>query len=155
MINKNTAKGFTLIELLVSIVIFSIVIVGTLSVFITATKYSADPMIIHQGIAIAESYLEEIATKDFPSGTCPTPSGGRSTYANICNYYSFAPAAPADQMGNTIAALSRYTVAVNIDRTTAQLGTLTAAANQVVRIDVTISHPNITTMTFSTYRTNY
>jgi len=155
MIDKKSCAGFTLIELIVSIVLLSIVITGTLSVFITAMKSSADPMIIHQGIAIAESYLEEMMSKDFPSGTCPTPSGGRSTYANICNYYGFATAAPTDQMGNAIAALSRYTVAVNVDHTTAQLGTLTSGANQVVRVDVTVSHPNMSAMTFSVYRTNY
>ena len=117
-------------------------------------RHSADPAITQQAIAIGESYLQEVIGKDFPVTPCPTPTGGRSTYANICQYYNLAPGVPTDETGTVIPALSRYKVTVNIDRTAAQLGSLTAGT-QVVRIDVTVSHTGMQTMTFSAYRTNY
>jgi MSHA pilin protein MshD len=134
--------------------IISIAVMGVLMAINVSIRHSADPAITQQAIAIAESYLQEIAAKDFPTVPCPTPTGGRSTYANICNYYNLAAGAPTDETGTLIPALSSYNVVVNIDRSAAVLGSLTAGT-QVVRIDVTVSHTGMQTMTFSAYRTNY
>jgi MSHA pilin protein MshD len=151
---KIPPGGFTFVELIISILIISVSVIGILMAMNVSIRYSGDPAISEQAIAIAESYLQEISEKSFPIIPCPTPTGGRGTYTNICNYYSFPTAAPADQTGAAIPALSNYTVAVNIDTTAAQLGTLTTGT-QVVRIDVTVSHNAMPTMTFSAYRTNY
>ena len=151
---KGGQGGFTLVELIVSVLIISVAVMGVLMAINVTIRHSADPAITQQAIAIAESYLQEISGKDFPILPCPAPSGGRGTYTNICNYYSLASGAPTDQTGTVIPALSSYTVAVNVDRTAAVLGSLTAGT-QVVRIDVSVSHSSMQTMTFSAYRTNY
>jgi len=149
---KNIA-GVTLIELVASITIISIALLGTLVAVNTAGLYSGDPMISYQSVAIAEAYLSEIATKSFPPvGSCPS-AASRSVYTNICNY-SGLNQVPTDQTGTAISGLGTYTVQVTVDSAAAVLGSLTAGT-QAVRVDVTVSHPVMDTMTFSLYRTNY
>lgn len=153
-------QGFTLIELILSMVIISIALIGTLLAINTTTRFSADPMLFHQAAAIAESYLDEIASKDFPTTLpcrSPEPMGGRANYASICDYKFIAAAgeAPVDQLGNAVSGLERYRVQIGINDTNATLQSLTAAASQVVRIDVTVSHPNMPTTLYSVYRTHY
>ena len=58
-------SGTTLIELITAIVIISIVVVGLLSLVSSLTSTSADPMITQQANAIAQSYLDEITSKEF------------------------------------------------------------------------------------------
>lgn len=57
-INENSNKGFTLVELLVAIVILSLVIVPTLSVFVTATKANSKARVELQATITADSVLE-------------------------------------------------------------------------------------------------
>lgn len=158
--NVNSDAGFTLVELVISMVIIGVALAGTLTAINMVTRYSADPMILQQSAAIAESYLAEIASKAFPpalpcSGT--EPAGGRVNYATVCDY-KFIPVSgqvPTDQMGNPVAGLSRYTVRVTIDDGAATLQGLTATAGQVIRADVIVSHPQLGSTTYSVYRTNY
>jgi MSHA pilin protein MshD len=153
-------QGFTLIELILSMVIISVALTGTLMAINTTTRFSADPMIVHQAAAIAESYLDEISSKSFPS-TLPcssaVPSGGRVNYASICDYKFIAAGGevPTDQLGNSVSGLGKYKVQVNIDDSTAHFQSLTAAASQILRIEVIVSNPNMPTTTYSVYRTNY
>lgn len=152
--------GFTLIELVISIVIISIALTGILIVINTVVRNSGNSMVLQQAVAIADSYLAEIASKSFPSSlpcSGAAPSGGRANYATVCDY-KFIPTGgqvPTDQMGNPVAGLSNYTVQVNVDDTAATLQGLTAAAGQVIRADVIVSNSQIGTLTFSVYRTNY
>ncbi len=147
------SKGFSLIELVLSMTIISIAILGTLLAINTAAMYSADPMATYQGISIAESYLAEIMTKDFPITPCP--AGTRSTYTNVCNYNGLNEQ-PTDQTGTAIPGLSGFTVQVNVDSATASLGSPSlTSGTQVVRINVTVSHLAMTPMTFTAYRTSY
>jgi MSHA pilin protein MshD len=154
-LDKN--NGFTLIELVISMTIISIAILGTLLAINTATLFSGDPLITTQATAIAESYLEEIVGKSFPTPAvatvCPTTGLTRANFTEVCNYNGLNQV-PTDQNGNTLAGLSGYTVQVAVDRQTATLGAL-ASGTQVVRIDVTVSHALMTGMKFSVYRTNY
>ncbi|HXH54483.1 MAG TPA: type II secretion system protein [Gammaproteobacteria bacterium] len=157
-LDKNS--GFTLVELVISMTIISIAILGTLLAINTATRFSGDPLISTQAIAIAESYIEEILGKNFQSPTvpaaaaaCPSTVLTRANFNDICNYNGLNQA-PTDQNGNAIPELSGYTVQVAVDRQTAALGAL-VSGTQVVRIDVTVSHTSMTGMTFSVYRTNY
>ncbi len=148
---KIHQHAFTLIELVISMTIIAIAIIGVMLAINTAELYSGDTLIKQQAASIAEAYLEEILGKNFPSGACP--SGTRSTWTNICNYNGLSQA-PTDQDGNAIAALAAYTVTVNVDSSTAVLGGLTAGI-QVVRVDVNVSHRNMSAMTYSVYATNY
>lgn len=150
---KKEMVGFTLIELVISITLISIAVLGVLLAVNTAAVYSSDPLLNYQAVGIAEAYLSEIGTKNFPpTGSCPAASS-RSTYTNICQYNGLNQV-PTDQTGSAIAGLGSYTVQVNVDSTTAALGSL-VAGTQVVRVDVTVSHAMMDTMTFSLYRTNY
>lgn len=148
--------GYTLIELVISLAIIAIAVLGTLLAINTAGLFSGNPSINYQAIAIAESYLEEISQKSFPPipiTNCPAAT--RANFTNVCNYNGLSEA-PHDQTGNAIPALAAYTVNVLVDTSTAQLGSPSlTAGTQVVRIDVTVSHNQMPTMTFSTYRTNY
>ena len=65
--------GTTLIEVVIAIVIISIAVSAVLMALTMTVGYSADPMIRHQAVAIAEAYLEEITLKAFvdPDGDVP------------------------------------------------------------------------------------
>lgn len=146
-------KGFTLIELVMSITIIGIAVIGTLVAIQTANRFSGDPLLIQQSISIAEAYLEEIVSKQFTTGACP--GGTRPNFTAICQYNGLNQA-PTDQLGNPYSTLSAYNVTVTVDSTTASLGSPSLTpGTQVVRIDVTVTHPLMPSMTFSVYRTNY
>lgn len=154
------SRGSTLIELVASIVIISTALMGTLISINTASIYSANPLLIQQATAIASSYLDEIASKLFVNGSCPAPSGGlissasgRASATHLCQYNGLSQA-PTDQNGTLVSGLGAYTVTVTINFSTANLGTLTTAA-KVNRIDVTVTHPNMSAVLLSAYRTNY
>lgn len=155
-IHPNKSTGYTLVELVMSLAIIAIAVLGTILAINTAGRFSGNPSVNYQAIAIAESYLEEIAQKNFPPTPITNcPAATRANFTNVCNYNGLSET-PHDQNGNAIAALSGYTVNVVVDSTTAQLGSPTlVAGTQVVRIDVTVSHNQMPNMTFSTYRTNY
>jgi MSHA pilin protein MshD len=169
--------GATLIELVVSIVVISIGLVGILLVMNRNTSMSADPMIQHQAVAIAEAYLEEIMLKDFcdpdnvnpcqplnAPGTancivCPAAEGSRASYDNVCDYNGPAGTGlvdngARDQTDTAIAGLSAYTVRTNVF-TNDTLGALTGANCQVLRVDVAVTGPGGTGYTLSGYRTNF
>lgn len=68
MYNKprlRTQTGLTLIELVVFMVIIGVGLAGILNVLNFTLKNSANPIIVKQQIAIAESLLEEIESKPF------------------------------------------------------------------------------------------
>jgi len=65
--------GVNLIELLISIVVIAIACTGVLLVFGQTVRFSADPMIQTQALAIAEAYLDEILARPLND-----PSGGES-----------------------------------------------------------------------------
>ncbi len=143
--------GFTLVELIISMVIISIALGGTLMTVNNAIFFSADPLVSQQSLAIGESYLEEILKKKFPKTPCP--GGQRKNFRNICSYDGISQA-PTDQNGDPIAELSAYTVSVSVDTSGAILNDLNSS-NEVARVDVTVSHPGLASMTFSGYRTNH
>lgn len=105
------ARGFTLVELIMGIIVISIAVAGVLLAMRTTVAKSVDPMIAHQGIAIAEAYLEEVLTKNFTgmSPVCTT----RATY-NSASCYDGLSQAPTDSAGNAIPTLASYTVTINV-----------------------------------------
>lgn len=150
----QATSGFTLIEMVISMLIVSIALLGVTVVLRTVIFHSADPMITQQAIAIGDSYLEEISGKAFPTTTpCPAPVGVRSTYSNVCDYNGLSQV-PTNELGNAIAGLGAYNVAVTVDTSTSGLSGLTAGT-QIVRVDVTVSRANMPTQTYSVYRANY
>ncbi len=140
--------GATLIELIITIVLISIALSGILSVVNITTKHSAVPIIQHQAIAIAESYLEEIVLLPItdPNGT--NAGETRATYDNIDDYNGLNNSGVLDQSGNAISGLENYTVSVTIaDKT---ISNITMKA-----ITVSVSLPSITTINLVGYRASY
>ena len=138
--------GVTLIELVISIVIISIAMVGILKVMEITTARSADPMIQHQAVAVAEAYMEEILTKSY--AVLPQ-SGTRANFDDVRDYSGLSNSPPQDQFGAPIASLAGYTVAVTV--------TGPAALNGVnaLQVDVRVTHSNLVDFTLTGYRTNY
>lgn len=58
-------RGLTLIELIVFIVIVGVALAGVLTVLNHTTRYSADPLVRKQALAIAEALLEEVMLQPF------------------------------------------------------------------------------------------
>ncbi|MDB6096898.1 MAG: mshD [Francisellaceae bacterium] len=148
--HHTNIKAFTLIELVMAIVIIGVSVTGVLMAITNTTKFSSDPLISRQGIAIAESYLEEIMNQSYPTSLpCPAPNAnGRSAYTNVCDYKGLSNTGTIDQTGAAIPGLGSYSVTVNID-------TSTASTLNALRIDVTVSHSFMTTVTLSGYKGNY
>jgi MSHA pilin protein MshD len=147
---NNAAKqtGATLIELILSIVIISTALAGILGLINLTVLHSADPLVQHQAIAIAESYLEEITALPVvdPNGT--NTGETRVNFDNIDDYDGLNDVGARDQDNNVITNLGNYTVDVNI-------------ADQVISgvtmkaITVSVSRTSVATIIITGYRATY
>ncbi|GAB4512109.1 MAG: hypothetical protein Tsb0026_15810 [Sulfuricaulis sp.] len=144
------ARGVSLVELVVAIVIIGVAVSGVLVVFLRNTSASADPLIAHQAIAIAEAYLEEALTRNFtdPDGT--NVGETRLTYDNVTDY-NFTDNGARDQNGSLINGLGGYTVQM---QAAAEALTVITASN-AIRVQVTVTPPSGGSVIISGYRTNY
>lgn len=147
--NERHQTGMTFIELIISMVIIGIAVSGVLSVMNLTTARSADPMIQHQAIAIAEAYLEEILTRryDDPASECAAHGGDRSLFCVVDDYDGLSEA-PTNQFGVAISGLGNYTVSVTVVDEA-----LSGIASK--RIDVAVSHPSGMGASLSGYRAGY
>ncbi|MDK2847483.1 MAG: pilin protein MshD [Desulfuromonadales bacterium] len=141
-------RGFTLIELVISMVVVSIALVGVLMVMNYTVRHSADPMLQHQAVAIAESYLEEILLRSYadPDGT--DGEADRNLLDDVDDYDGWTDVGARDQEGTAISGLESYTVSVSVSDTVLN----TVACKKVT---VTVGHPTGINLTLSGYRTNY
>lgn len=107
-------RGINLIELLISIVIISIACTGVLLVFAQTVRYSADPMIQTQALAVAEAYLDEILARPVadPDGT--NFSETRATFDNVTDYDGLSNNPPQNQGGTALPDLAGYQVDVKV-----------------------------------------
>ena len=156
---RHRYRGFTLIELIIFIVIVGVGLAGVLSVYTTAVKSSADPMVRKQAMAIAESLLEEIVLKEFkdPDGgtngvsTCTLASGSnRGLWNDVCDYNTYSSTGITDMQGNNVASLSAYKVLPAVEVTTVTLSGVTFK-----RIVVTVTDTQSNTISLTGYRGDY
>lgn len=105
-------RGLTLVELIVSMVIISIALGGVLMVMNFTTSHSADPMIQHQAVAIAEAYMEEIVLQPYNNPTGGYSGTTRSLFDDIGDYDGLNDVGATNQNGDAIAGLENYTVSV-------------------------------------------
>ncbi|MFW5426916.1 MAG: prepilin-type N-terminal cleavage/methylation domain-containing protein [Methylophagaceae bacterium] len=140
--------GATLVELIITIVIISFALSGILSVVNITTKHSAEPIIQHQAIAIAESYLEEILLLPItdPNGT--NAGETRATFDNIDDYDGLSNSGAVDQAGGTILGLENYNISVSIADSTVSGVTMKT-------VTVSVVFPSITTINLVGYRASY
>jgi len=155
--------GLTLIELIVVMIVISVALVGVMSVINYTTRHSADPVLRHQAIAIAEAYMEEIVLKAFldpdTGDICPAAESRRYLYDNICDYNGLDDEGARNPIkpDTPIEGLKKYDVKVNISR---QKITDTGfvsdnSSDDALRIDVTVIDPAGESLTLSGYRANY
>ena len=159
-------RGVSLIELIIFILIISAALMGILSVMNVTTKYSSDPLIHKQAIAIAESLLEEIELQDFidqndgVSTTCPpasavTPTTRSSIYHIIDCYRNYPNGGPTTGIygmdGSPIPNLTNYSESVSI--APVALGNVLAGSS--VLITVTVTDPQNNQISINGYRTKY
>ncbi len=160
--SSNQCGGFTLLEILITIVVLSIAATAIMGVYISTVAKSADPLIQQQAIAIAEAYMEEIQLKQF----CEDPplcaletsreegAETRAVFNDAQDYNDpLVDGAIRDQNDAVIAALSDYSIDVVVSA--ADLGVITQASNNALRIDLTVSHPAVDDVIISGFRTNY
>jgi MSHA pilin protein MshD len=144
-ITYRQQSGVTLIELILSILIISIALVGILSVINLTTGNSANPVVQHQAVAIAESYLEEILLQAYSGGSTST----RADFDDVDDYNGLSDSGVHDQLGHAVAGLSQYTVSVTVSANTLT-GGVTAK-----QISVTVNGPGVSNLTLVGYRANY
>lgn len=150
--------GVTLVELIIAIVVISIALTGTLVAMNRTARQSGDPMVLRQAVGVAEAYLEEILLKPYDDpdgGVCPAAEGGgRAVYDNVCDYNLLDDFGAKDQTGTAITGLGSYRVRVAVG-TTATLGSLVGPTDDLLRVDVRVTHSNAVDLTLSGYRTHY
>ncbi|MDO8890856.1 MAG: prepilin-type N-terminal cleavage/methylation domain-containing protein [Sulfurimicrobium sp.] len=151
----DSQSGLTLIELLIFIVVVSVGVVGILSVMNQTTRYSSDPMVRKQAIAVAESLLEEILVKDFsdPDGVAATEAS-RDLYDDVDDYSGFSASPVKDINGSVLLDGAgnplNFTASVSV---TAQAFDVVPGADAKL-ITVSVSGRG-ETITLSAYKVNY
>jgi len=155
---RRGEAGVTLVELVIAMVAVSIAVGGAMQVVAFTARASADPLILAQAAAVAESTLEEVTSRAFfdpedgaGAGACPPPEASRALFDNVCDYHGLDDLGARDQSGAPLAGLSAYRVRVAVD-SAAVLGGQTGAT-AVLRADVRVTHPSGLDVTVSGYRT--
>lgn len=145
-------QGFTLIELIVAMVVISVALVGVMSVINYTTLHSADPVLRHQAIAIAEAYMEEISLKAFADPDGVGEGGNRALFDNVSDYNGLLDNGAVDQNGNAIAGLANYTVSVSVqNQNYGPVGAQIAG----LQIDVTVTDPAGENLILTGFRADY
>ena len=143
--------GTTLIELVIAIVIVSIAVSAVLMVFSMTVGHSADPMLRHQAVAIAEAYLEEIFLKPFDDPDGVDFEASRDLYDDVDDYHGLVDVGARDQFDAALPGLGNYTVAVTV---TASSALPSIAAADLFLVSVTVTHAAQINFTVSAYRAN-
>ncbi len=145
-------SGGTLIELVIAIVIISISVSAILMALSTSLAQSADPMIRHQAVSIAEAYLEEIALKPFADPDGVDGEASRDLFDDVDDYNTLVDVGARDQFNVALAGLEDYTVTVAV---TASGALPSIASTDLFLISVTITHAAQIDFTISAYRANF
>ena len=149
--NKRT-QGATLIELIITIVIISISLTGILGVVNLTTSHSADPMMQHQAIAIAESYLEEILLLPLTDPNGSETGETRATFDDINDYDALADLGAKDQNGEALSGLENYTVNISVSPDTTPVSVSGIDMKEII---VTVSRPGTQEIKLTGYRADY
>lgn len=145
-------SGVTLVELVVAITIVAIAVTGVLGAISAFAARSADAMVLRQGVAIAEAYLDEIVLKPVVDPDGLDAEAGRADFDDVDDYDGLVDTGVRDQAGTAIAPLSTYVVAVSVQPSTTLTGVPSTASR---RIDVTVTRAPNYTVTLSGFRAGY
>jgi MSHA pilin protein MshD len=100
-------RGATLIELVVAIAVAALVISGTWAAWSTMNQRSADPLVLRQSLAVAESLLAEVMLQPLEGGT-GTGGTDRTRFAAASDYNGLTLDGITDPHGQAIAGLQGY-----------------------------------------------
>jgi MSHA pilin protein MshD len=107
------ARGVTLVELVVSLAVVATLVSGVWAGWALLTKRSADPLVLRQSLAVAESLLAEIQLQ--PAAAASGASGNdRTRYASVADYNGLALNGILDVQGQPIPGLEGYRAAVTV-----------------------------------------
>ncbi len=150
-LNQHQQAGATLIELILSMVIISIALIGIFSVINLTVSHSADPVVQHQAIAIAEAYLEEIQSKSYSDPDGATACETRANFDDVDDYNAgcLQTTVVQDQNGYAVSSLSSYNVSIVV-----ALPVPISGIN-AKKITVTVSGPGVSGLALVGYRFNY
>lgn len=171
-------RGVSLVELILFIVIVSSALVGVLAALLPGTQASADPLLRRQALAIAEALLEEVQL--MPLTWCDTddanvetatsaagcagaaeaagPEAGEGRFSppsfdHVNDYNGYTLAGIVDLTNTPITTLAGYSARVAV--AAAELGSLSAASGDALRITVTVDGPHGTSVTLDGWRTRH
>ncbi len=175
---RTRVRGISLVELIVFVVIVSVGLTGVLSVFVPAIAASVDPMQRRQALAIAESLLEEVMLMPFTicdpddvnvatavnaagcaslvQGVGPNAGetrGGSPGFDNVGDYAGYAVTGIVDITGTAVPGLAGYGARVDVVATT--LGSVTAASGDALRVTVTVTAPDGSSLALDGVRTRH
>jgi MSHA pilin protein MshD len=142
-----------MVELIIAIVVLMVGLVALLFPFSTAVKSSGNPVVTKQMLAVAESMLEEIELQPF-SGTFAGPytQANRAQFDAVTDYNNFATTGIFTIDNVAIPTLTKYNI-TSVKVVPTALGAITAANSYLITVQVT--GQNGTSVTLSSYRTNY
>ncbi len=140
-------RGFTLIELIVLVVVIAAGLVGLLTVYVSAGRGSAEPVVQKQALAIGGALLEEaqLSSYDSVAGTGPT----RDQFNDVLDFNGYATTGVETIDGTPIPGLGAYNVSISV---------ATPGLNGVAEarlITVTVTGPAGVNLALSGYRVKY
>ena len=106
-------RGATLVELVVALVVAGVLVSGVLAAWATLNQRSADPLVLRQSLAVAESLLAEIDLQ--PAQAASGASGSdRSRYTAVADYDGLALNGITDVQGSAVPGLAGYAARVSV-----------------------------------------
>jgi MSHA pilin protein MshD len=106
-------RGATLVELVVALAVAATLISGVWAGWTLMTRRSADPLVLRQSLAVAESLLGEIALQE--AGPASGASGAdRSSYRSVADYDGLVLSGITDVQGNAVPGLAGYSANVSV-----------------------------------------
>lgn len=116
MRSLGRSAGVTLVELIIAMVIIAAALGGLVAAFSTGNRASADPLILQQKVAIAESLMGEILLRPYGlDTTLPTPNV-RDTFVDVRDFDGYGKnlSGIRDARNNPIPGLESYNVLVSV-----------------------------------------
>lgn len=111
---RRAQYGATLIELIVAVVLAGVLLGGVWQGWTLISRYSADPLVARQQLAVAQSLLREIELQPLPGVATAAPTPGRTGFASITDYHGLTMNGIQDAEGQAIAGLEAYGASVSV-----------------------------------------
>ena len=147
-------KGVTLIEIIISIIVFAIIIIPLMNVFATVSRDTASGIFINRASTLANSYVELVLTRSFDEETASPftdpvnlgPDSGESAVTDYDDVDDFKGYTFTDSdYPNLSGAIDVYYV--TDPDASGNWDSVSLSSTDYKRIDVTVTHPNLGTVT--------